>query len=156
MPYIIEKMQNRLASWKGKLLNKAGRLTLASSVLSSIPTYYMQLNWLPQNICDNIDQTTRNFIWKGNNNRGVHLVNWKKIASPKNSGVLALEQLEKRTFAFLGNWFGIWCKKRIKFGWIYYPAIILMVPISFLTLQPVSIAHLLGLLEQRVFHIITV
>jgi hypothetical protein len=76
--FIIEKMQNRLASWKGKLLNKAGRLTLASSVLSSIPTYYMQLNWLPQNICDNIDQTTRNFIWKGNNNKGVHLVNWKK------------------------------------------------------------------------------
>jgi len=46
----------------------------------------MQLNWLPQNICDNIDQTIRNFIWRGHNNRGVHLVNWKKIASPKQMG----------------------------------------------------------------------
>jgi len=42
--FIIEKMQKRLASWKNKLLNKLGRLALASSVLSSIPTYYMQIN----------------------------------------------------------------------------------------------------------------
>jgi len=39
--FIIEKMQTRLASWKNRLLNKTGRLTLATSVLSSIPTYYM-------------------------------------------------------------------------------------------------------------------
>ena len=62
--FIIEKMQTRLASWKNRLLNKPGRLTLASSVLSSIPSYYMQIVWLPQNICDSIDQTTRNFIWR--------------------------------------------------------------------------------------------
>jgi hypothetical protein len=60
--FIIERMQNRLASWKNRLLNKTGRLTLASSVLSSIPSYFMQINWLPQSICDSIDQTTRNFI----------------------------------------------------------------------------------------------
>jgi len=41
--FIIEKMQSRLASWKHRLLNKPGRLTLASSVLSSIPSYYMQV-----------------------------------------------------------------------------------------------------------------
>jgi len=40
--FIIEKMQFRLASWKNIFLNKPGILTLASSVLLSIPTYYMQ------------------------------------------------------------------------------------------------------------------
>ena len=60
--FIIEKMQSMLASWKNRLLNKAGRLALANSVLSSIPSYFMQTNWLPQSICDSIDQTTRNFI----------------------------------------------------------------------------------------------
>ena len=39
--FIIEKKQSRLASWKHRLLNKPGRVTLASSVLSSIPYYYM-------------------------------------------------------------------------------------------------------------------
>jgi hypothetical protein len=37
--FIIEKMQSRLASWKHRLLNKPGRVTLASYVLSSIPSY---------------------------------------------------------------------------------------------------------------------
>jgi len=101
--FIIEKMQNRLAFWKGKLLNKAGRLTLASSVLSSIPTYYMQINWLPQNICDNIDQVTHNFIWKGNNNKGTHLVNWKKIASPKQNGGLGIRAAREANTSLLGK-----------------------------------------------------
>lgn len=56
--FIIEKLQSRPASWKHRLLNKPGSMTLASSVLSSIPSYYMQVTWLPQNICDSIDQTT--------------------------------------------------------------------------------------------------
>lgn len=101
--FIIEKMQNRLASWKNKLLNKTGRLTLASSVLSSIPTYYMQINWLPQNICDNIDQTTRNFIWRGQNNKGVPLVNWKKVASPKQFGGLCIRAAREANTCLLGK-----------------------------------------------------
>lgn len=44
--FIIEKMQTRLASWKHRLLNKAGRTTLAKSVLSTIPNYYIQIFWL--------------------------------------------------------------------------------------------------------------
>ncbi|PNX59423.1 ribonuclease H, partial [Trifolium pratense] len=71
--FIIDKMQSRLASWKNRLLNKPGRLALASSVLTSIPTYYMQIAWLPQSICDSIDQTTRTFIWRDSNNKGIHL-----------------------------------------------------------------------------------
>ena len=101
--FIIEKMQTRLASWKNRLLNRTGRLTLASSVLSSIPTYYMQINWLPQNICDSIDQTTRNFIWKGTNNKGIHLVNWKKVTSPKSIGGLGIKSARDSNTSLLGK-----------------------------------------------------
>jgi len=88
--FIIEKMQTRMASWKNRLLNRTGRLALAASVLSSILSYYMQINWLPQNICDSIDQTTRNFIWCRTNNKGVHMVSWKKITTPKRFGGLGI------------------------------------------------------------------
>jgi hypothetical protein len=38
---VIDKVENRLPSWKGKLLTKAGRLKLVNSVLTAIPTYYL-------------------------------------------------------------------------------------------------------------------
>lgn len=96
-------MQTRLSSWKNKLLNKPGGLALASSVLSSIPSYYMQINWLPQSICDSIDQTTRNFIWRGSNGKGIHLVGWEKIAKPKIMGGLGIRTARRTNVCLLGK-----------------------------------------------------
>lgn len=49
-------------SWKGKLLNKAGRVTLVKSVLNAISVYPMQFFWFPQAVCDRLDGLSRNFI----------------------------------------------------------------------------------------------
>lgn len=38
---LIEKVEKKLASWKGKLLSLGGRLILVNAVLSSIPAYFM-------------------------------------------------------------------------------------------------------------------
>lgn len=38
---LIDKIGARLPGWKGRLLSKAGRLTLVNAVLSSIPTYHL-------------------------------------------------------------------------------------------------------------------
>lgn len=38
---LLDKMANRLPTWKGKFLNRAGHLKLLNSMLSSIPTYYL-------------------------------------------------------------------------------------------------------------------
>ena len=38
---LIERIQQRLPKWKGRWLNKAGRLTLVTLVLSSMPTYHL-------------------------------------------------------------------------------------------------------------------
>ena len=92
--FIIERLNQRLANFKGKLLNKAGKLTLAKSVLASIPIYLMQSFWLPGSICDEIDRVTRNFLWSKNNlERGMHLINWDTIARPMNEGGLVSDKL---------------------------------------------------------------
>jgi len=96
-------MYSRLASWKNKLLNKPGRLTLASSVLSSIPSYYMQINWLSQSICDSIDKATRDFIWKGTDNKGINLVNWHKVTTPKHLGGLGIRTARETNTSLLGK-----------------------------------------------------
>jgi hypothetical protein len=38
---LIDKISNRLPAWRGRFLNKAGRLRLLNSVLSSMPTYFL-------------------------------------------------------------------------------------------------------------------
>jgi hypothetical protein len=44
---VIEKVENRLASWKRLYLSKGGRVTLIKSTLSNLPTYYMSLFPIP-------------------------------------------------------------------------------------------------------------
>lgn len=101
--FIAEKMNTRLASWKHRLLNRAGRVTLASSVLTSIPSYYMQVCWLPQAICDQIDKISRDFIWKGTQNKGINLVNWHKVSTPKALGGLGVRSAREANTALLGK-----------------------------------------------------
>jgi hypothetical protein len=101
--FLIDKIQHRLASWKNKLLNKAGRLALVQSVLTFIPTYYMQVTWLPTTICDYMDRTSRNFLWKGTNDRCIHLVGWDKINQPKKNGGLGIRTVRDSNTAMLGK-----------------------------------------------------
>lgn len=100
---ILDKVNNRLASWKGKLLNKAGTLTLVNSVMCSIPTYTMPINWLPESICNTLDRYAREFLWKGNNNTGIHLVNWETISSPRKWGGLGVRRARLQNISLLGK-----------------------------------------------------
>jgi hypothetical protein len=86
-----------------RVLNKAGRLALVQSVLTSIPTYYMQLSWLPTTICDYMDRTSRNFLWRGTNDRGIHLVGWEKITQSRKLGGLGIRTARDSNTAMLGK-----------------------------------------------------
>lgn len=58
--YIDDRINSRLAGWKTKLLSRAGRVTLAKSVLSSMPIYTMQNLWLHEGTCSTTDASIRN------------------------------------------------------------------------------------------------
>ena len=45
--FIIDKMQVKLSGWKGRLLNKVGRVILAKAVLTTMPVYNRQSVWVP-------------------------------------------------------------------------------------------------------------
>lgn len=63
---------------------------MIKTVLASIPIYYMQLSWFPKSVCDLIDKSTRNFIWKETFDKGIHLVVFDKIIKPKKDGGLGI------------------------------------------------------------------
>lgn len=54
--FIMNKFLDKLGTWKMALLNKAGRITLARTVLTTIPSYIMQTIWVSTAICERIDR----------------------------------------------------------------------------------------------------
>ena len=64
---VMEKIQHRLASWKSKILSRAGRHTLIKSVLNSLPVYYMSMFKMLKAIVLKIVKIQRRFFWGGSN-----------------------------------------------------------------------------------------
>jgi hypothetical protein len=95
---IIEKINKRLAGWKGRLLSKAGKETLVKSVFTAQPIYLLTVFPAQKWLLKRIDKIRKNFLWKGENMdscKGGHcLMNWATTCLPKNKkrfGILDLE-----------------------------------------------------------------
>ena len=55
------KLAKKLASWKEKLLSKAGKEVLIKAVAQAIPTYTMSCFKIPDSLCDEMTSIIRNF-----------------------------------------------------------------------------------------------
>ncbi|KAA3486878.1 LINE-1 reverse transcriptase isogeny [Gossypium australe] len=54
--FVVEKIRRKLNSWDARKLSFARRVTLAQSVLLSIPSYFMQTMMIPKGVCDDIER----------------------------------------------------------------------------------------------------
>lgn len=82
--FILQKVDQRLSSWKAKTLSFAGRLTLTKSVLQALPAYVMQSTLIPRHLCDDIDKRCRQFLWGDfNDSHHLHSVSWVNVCKPK-------------------------------------------------------------------------
>lgn len=98
--YILDRINGRLVGWNAKTLNRERRVTLAKSVITSIPIYSMQNIWIPGGVCNHIDDTVRGFIWGGHHN---HWVKWNSITQPKSEGGLGIRMARETNIALLGK-----------------------------------------------------
>ncbi|GLU17744.1 hypothetical protein SLE2022_341000 [Rubroshorea leprosula] len=102
--YILEKMQKKLASWKGANLSLAGRKVLVQSVTTSIPAYTMQSILLPNATCDAIDRLNRDFLWGSDSRvRKPHPVSWEVVCFEKKYGGLGLRFAWDNNQAFIAK-----------------------------------------------------
>lgn len=85
---LIEKLEKRLAGWRGKMISRGGKLQLVKSVLSTIPVYFMTCFLLPQWVIQRIDQIRKSFLWGKNDKvtRGISLINWELVCLPTDYG----------------------------------------------------------------------
>jgi hypothetical protein len=101
---ILDRVQKKLASWKGNLLNKAGRACLVKSVTTAIPVYTMQLHHIPTNVCNQLDKIARSFLWGGDGvSRTWNHVNWHTVTTPKRFGGLGIREARIINVSLLGK-----------------------------------------------------
>jgi len=93
--WLIERIENRIGMWCYRSLSLGGRLTLISSVIESMPVYWMTLHKIPKVILNHIRKLMASFLWSGNHSdKKYHLVKWSNIARPKSLGGWGLKDLE--------------------------------------------------------------
>ena len=103
---VISKIKNRLASWKVRLLSKAGRLVLIKSVLNSLPVYFMSLFKMPKTVAAKIVKLQRRFFWGGTSGESkcCHPVKWSDIELPKEMGGLGVGKILHKNLILLFKW----------------------------------------------------
>lgn len=100
------KVQRKLDTWDASKLSMAGRLILLKAAIDSIPSYWVSLYRVPEQILKELEQLQRNFLWGTSSTFGrkIHLVRWEEICKPKLEGGLGLTSLKIRNLGMLAKW----------------------------------------------------
>lgn len=104
---IVKRIEQKLATWKGRLLSIAGRITLIKASIASLPLYFMSLFPAPKGVIEIINKLQRQFLWSGETGKPyMSLVSWDRVVSPKPLGVLNCGNLLNRNISLMFKW--IW------------------------------------------------
>ena len=108
---LVDKMNDRLPSWKSRLLSKAGRAVLIKSVLSAIPMHTAMVVDLSPWAIKQIDKRRRAFLWKGSDDAkgGSCMLAWPKVCQPLELGGLGFLDLKLFGYALRMRW--LWMKR---------------------------------------------
>ncbi|XP_075081832.1 uncharacterized protein LOC142166440 [Nicotiana tabacum] len=87
-------VQERLHSWKGRVLSIGGRAVLIAHVLKSIPIYLLSVVNPPKYVIDELHKMFARFFWsKPGNGRAKHWASWATLCLPKKKEELLRELL---------------------------------------------------------------
>ncbi|XP_021985846.1 uncharacterized protein LOC110882054 [Helianthus annuus] len=102
---VLEKFSLKLSKWKAKYLSFAGRMTLAKSVLGSLPSYYLSLFAAPKGILNKLEKIRREFIWeKSNSWHKLRWLRWELLTKSKKIGGMGLGGIRGFNLAMLLKW----------------------------------------------------
>lgn len=100
---VIERIENKLSSWKASYLSLRGRVTLIKSSLSNLPIYFLSVFKCPASVASRKEKLQREFLWQGENpEKKFHLVDWASICLPKTDGGLGIRPIKVMNQALLG------------------------------------------------------
>lgn len=107
---LVDKVANCLPTWKGSLINKAGRAVLIKAKLSAIPVHTALAIEISPWVIKCIDKLRRSFLWSGNSTTkgGCCSVAWPKV-SPARARGLGIIDLKLFGYALRMRW--LWFQK---------------------------------------------
>ncbi|XP_016667495.1 uncharacterized protein [Gossypium hirsutum] len=80
--FVMDKVKRKLNNWNAKMLSMARWVTLALSVLLSIPNYFMQTLKIPSSICVEIKKIAWGCIWGSSAaNQKPHLLGFNLLTN---------------------------------------------------------------------------
>ncbi|GJY40252.1 RNA-directed DNA polymerase, eukaryota, reverse transcriptase zinc-binding domain protein [Tanacetum coccineum] len=101
----VNRIIERLTSWKAKALSIGGRITLIKSILGSLPIYYLSLFKAPLKIINLLESIRSIFFWGfKDSQRRISWVKWKSILLDKELGGLGVGCLHSKNLSLLGKW----------------------------------------------------
>ena len=102
---IVKKIEDRLTTWKGKLLSMAGRICLLKSVFTSIPLFYLSIFRAPVAMCNRISSIKRRILWAwGKENKAISWVSWENVCKSCEEGGLRVKEIRNFNSALLAKW----------------------------------------------------
>uniref|UniRef100_A0A2N9IDR3 Reverse transcriptase domain-containing protein n=1 Tax=Fagus sylvatica TaxID=28930 RepID=A0A2N9IDR3_FAGSY len=101
---VVDKVSQKVQSWKSSLLSQASRTCLIRSVAAATPIYSMSSVLFPKGICNKIDALLRDFWWGKREGKGVlYLKDWSSMCKPKSVGGLGLRRTKDMNAALLAK-----------------------------------------------------
>lgn len=86
-------------------VSRGGRQTYCNSVLASLPTYYLSIFAILENVVSPLEKLMRNFCWGGNSGSKInHLAAWKKVTPSQFDVGLSLGSIKTQNTALLDKW----------------------------------------------------
>jgi hypothetical protein len=102
---MVDKNMKRKASWRGKLLSHAARLTLIKACSASIPVYVLSFIKFPKWAIKLLNIHLDNCLWNDSQgNHKYHLANWDSVSMLKDFGGLGVPNLRDLNICLLGSW----------------------------------------------------
>jgi len=116
---VIDKLETRLSTWRGRFLLMAGRICVIKSVLTAVPLYYLSLFRAPELVCKNINRIQSRFLWGwGKEKKPISWVSWKNVCKSKQEGGLGMIDVRDFNHALLAKWKWRWLSEE-KGRWKY-------------------------------------
>jgi hypothetical protein len=105
---LVDRLADKLPTWRAAMMPRAGRLTLVRAVLAAIPLHQLMVLGVNKTALKQVNKTLRGFLWAGraDANGGHCHVNWARVCRPLRLGGLGIPDLARTATSLRVRW--IW------------------------------------------------